>query len=177
MRPLRPYLSLLAPYKRFWAMYCAVLVCDQLTKLVVLHTTEPNSHREVIPGFFWISHVYNKGAAWSLMAGNQWWLVILALVALTAMYRWRKEIGLMDPFVQLTLGAFAGGAIGNVIDRLAYDHVVDFLRFRIPVIRYDYPVFNIADIGITLGAIAYTWHGFFPTKTPATGPGGETPAA
>lgn len=171
VRSLRPYLARMSPYRRFWAAYCAVLFADQVTKLIVLHGTEPNTHREVVPGFFWISHVYNKGAAWSLLAGNQGWLVIFAVIALAGMYRWRKEIGLGDPAVQFALGAFAGGAIGNVIDRLAYEHVVDFLRFRIPLIGYDYPVFNIADTGITLGAAFYVWRGFFPKKSdgsPAT---------
>ena len=90
------------------------------------------------------------------------------------MYRWRKALGLEKLFVQAVLGAFAGGAIGNVIDRLAYDHVVDFLAFRIPIIRYDYPVFNIADIGITVGAALYCWHGFRekpPASPPVTGDG------
>lgn len=161
---LRPYLKLLAPYKRFWAVYCAVLVIDQVTKLLVLHGTDPTPRGElgtpVISGFFWLSHVYNKGAAWSLMSGNQGWLVIFAVAAMVAMYRWRIQIGLTHPFVQFTLGAFAGGAMGNVIDRLAYDHVVDFLLFRIPLFNYYWPAFNVADMGITVGAALYTWHGF-----------------
>ncbi len=168
---LRPCLKLLTPYRRFWVVYCAVLILDQLTKLAVLHGTAPTPRGElgtvVIPGFFWLSHVYNKGAAWSLMAGHQGWLVIFAVAAMGALYRWRLAIGLGHPFVQLTLGAFAGGAMGNVIDRLAYDHVVDFLLFRIPLVNYYWPAFNIADMGITVGAALYTWHGFrHPTPAP-----------
>lgn len=154
----------LGRYRRFWFVYLAVLVFDQVTKIAVLQgmpvTGEGHSGYTVIPGFFRIVHVYNKGAAWSMLSGNQGWLIILAVAALAAMYRWRDAIGLKKNFVQYSLGAFAGGAIGNVIDRLAYAHVVDFLAFRIPVIRYDYPVFNIADIGITVGAALYCWHGF-----------------
>lgn len=159
-------------YRRFWVVYAVVLLLDQATKLAVLHSlpkTEYGVHSGVVvvPNFFRIVHVYNEGAAWTMLKGNQGWLVILAVVALAAMYRWRKEIGLEKHFVQYCLGAFAGGAIGNVIDRLAYDHVVDFLAFRIPIVRYDYPVFNVADIGITVGAILFAWHGFREPK-PAT---------
>jgi signal peptidase II len=152
----------LARYRRFWFLYLAVLVIDQITKISVLKgmpvTGPDHPGYTVVPGFFRIVHVYNKGAAWSMLAGNQGWLVLLAVGALGAMYRWRKELGLEKPFVQYALGAFAGGAIGNVIDRMAYDHVVDFLAFRL--IRWDYPVFNVADIGITVGAALYCWHGF-----------------
>lgn len=161
---LRSSLASLSRYKRFWVVYVTVLVLDQVTKLAVVHLTSPTPRgqlgHEVIPGFFWLSHVYNKGAAWSMMSGQQGWLVILAVIALAAMYRWRTEIGLQQHVVQYTLGAFAGGAIGNVIDRLAYEHVVDFLLFRIPLINYYWPAFNVADMGITIGAALYTWHGF-----------------
>lgn len=157
---LRP----LKRYTRFWVLYLVVLVLDQLTKVLVLHalpkTGEDHAGIEVIPDFFRIVHVYNNGAAWSLMDGRQGWLILLALGALGALYRWRRAIGLEKPFVQYALGAFAGGAVGNVIDRVAYGHVVDFIAIRIPIIHYNYPVFNVADIGITVGAFLYCWHGF-----------------
>lgn len=152
----------LGRYRRFWFVYLGVLALDQVTKIAVLKgmpvTGPDHPGYTVIPGFFRIVHVYNKGAAWSMLSGQQGWLVLLAVGALGAMYRWRKALGLEKPFVQYTLGAFAGGAIGNVIDRMAYDHVVDFFAFRL--IRWDYPVFNVADIGITVGAALYCWHGF-----------------
>ncbi len=152
----------LGRYRRFWSVYLGVLFLDQVTKIAVLRgmpvTGADHPGHPVIPGFFRIVHVYNKGAAWSMLSGKQGWLILLAVGSLAAMYRWRKAIGLEKPFVQYALGAFAGGAIGNVIDRLAYDHVVDFLAFRL--IRWNYPVFNVADIGITVGAAFFCWHGF-----------------
>lgn len=157
-------LAPLARYRRFWVMYLVVLVLDRITKLLVLHGTAPTPRgslgHPVIPGFFWLSHVYNPGAAWSMLSGRQDLLVLLAIGAMAAMYRWRRQLGLDLPFVQWVLGAFAGGAIGNVIDRLVYDHVVDFLLFRIPVVNYLWPSFNVADVGITVGAALYCWHGF-----------------
>lgn len=151
-------------------MYLVVLVLDQVTKLIVLNTlpvSGPNHYGiEVIPDFFRIVHVYNKGAAWSMLDGRQGLLILLALGALFALYRWRRAVGLDKPFVQYTLGAFAGGAVGNVIDRVAYGHVVDFIAIRIPIIDYNYPVFNVADMGITVGALLYCWHGFREKPAP-----------
>ncbi len=168
---LRPHFAALSRYRRFWIAYLAVLALDQLTKLVVLYGLPPTTAEHpgitVVPDFFRIVHVYNRGAAWSMLSGRQDLLVLLAVAAMAGLYRWRKELGLDKPFVQLVLGAFAGGAIGNVIDRLAYDHVVDFLFFRIPLIGYDWPVFNVADIGITCGAALYCWHGFREPEKPA----------
>lgn len=160
----RSHLVALAGYKRFWAAYAAVLVFDQLTKIIVLQavpvTPRGSAGTPVIPGFFWISHVYNRGAAWSMGAGNQGLLVLFALATLAAMFHWREKIGLREPAAQWGLGAFAGGAVGNVIDRLAYHQVVDFLTFRIPVVDYYWPTFNIADMGITCGAALYIWQGY-----------------
>ncbi len=161
---LRRHFAALSGYKRFWTVYLSVLTLDQITKLIVLfglpQTDRSHPGIVVIPDFFTLVHVYNKGAAWSMMSGRQDLLVILALAAMAAMYRWRLALGLDKPFVQLVLGAFAGGAMGNVIDRLAYDHVVDFLSFRIPLINYYWPAFNVADMGITCGAALFCWHGF-----------------
>lgn len=166
-------------YRRFWTVFVALLALDQATKLAVMKLMPETgwSHPGivVIPGFFRIIHVNNTGAAFSLFNGQQGCLIILAIAALWAMYRWRHTIGLRKPFVQAALGAFAGGALGNVVDRILYFHVVDFLAFRIPVIDYPWPAFNVADIGITVGAALYCWYGFTEKPEKPT-PSAATPA-
>ena len=156
-------------YRRFWIVFATLLALDQITKIAVRIELPRQGAVTVIPGFFWIDHVHNNGAAWSMFSNQQGILIVLALFALWALHRWRHTIGLTKPFVQVALGAFAAGAVGNVIDRSIYWHVTDFLRFRIPVIGYDWPVFNIADIGITVGAALYCWHGFTEKPAPKDG--------
>lgn len=157
-------------YRRFWTVFLSVLILDQLSKVAVMKLMPETGWQHpgvtVIPGFFRIIHVHNNGAAWSLFNNQQGYLILLAIGALWAMYRWRHTLGLSKPFVQAALGAFAGGALGNVIDRILFFHVVDFLAFRIPVIDYAWPAFNIADIGITVGAALYCWYGFTEKPEP-----------
>lgn len=144
-------------YRRLWIIAVVVLVLDQLTKLWVVEALPAspyiNDGITVIPGFFHIIHVYNKGAAWGMFAGYAYVLALLGVVALAAIFYFRKQLELHRPFVQVIFGLLIGGIIGNMIDRFAYGHVVDFLDFHFG--NYRYPTFNIADCGITVGVALY----------------------
>jgi len=146
-------------YARLLIIAAVVLLLDQLTKLIILNTVPHGANPAdgglipVIPGFFYIIHVYNTGAAWGLFAGQSFILGILGVVALTAIYFYRRQLELHQPFIQVIFGLLIGGIIGNMIDRFAYGHVVDFLDFHFG--SYRYPAFNIADSGITIGVGLY----------------------
>jgi signal peptidase II len=101
-------------------------------------------------------HVGNTGAAWSLFTGRSGWLALLAAGTLVAIYFWRRALGLRDRMVQISFGLLCGGIVGNLIDRLAYGHVVDFLDFHFG--SYVYPTFNVADSGICIGVGLYLLH-------------------
>lgn len=128
-----------------------VIVLDQASKWLMLQTLAPG---EVITvtGFFKLVMVFNPGAAFSFLADHsgwqRWFFVGLAVVVcgwLLAMLREHVHERLMP--VALTL--IVGGAIGNVIDRLAHGAVVDFLYFHYA--QYGWPAFNVADSAISLG--------------------------
>ncbi len=154
--------SPLLAYRRLWSIAIVILVLDQATKLAIdgwlpLNTyhaySGPQEPVEVIPGFFYIVHIVNKGAAWGIFAGYTQILALLGLVAIGAIFFFREALGLKRPFMQVAFGLLIGGIIGNMIDRLAYGHVVDFLDFHFG--SYRYPAFNIADCGITIGVGLY----------------------
>ncbi|MFI5357996.1 MAG: signal peptidase II, partial [Opitutales bacterium] len=137
-----------------------ILVADQLTKLWIIHRLPlgsygPGSAIPVIPGFFYLVHVGNTGAAWSLLTGKSLLLALVAVVTLAAIYVWRRALGLRDRLAQVAFGLLCGGIIGNLLDRLQHHHVVDFLDFHFG--RYVYPTFNVADSGICVGVILYLW--------------------
>lgn len=146
-----------AGYARLWIIAAVVLVLDQLTKLWVVNSLPAspyiNDGITVIPGFFHIIHVYNEGAAWGMFEGFSFVLALLGAIALGAIYYFREQLELRRPFVQVIFGLMIGGIIGNMIDRFAYGHVVDFLDFHFGTYRY--PTFNIADCGITIGVGLY----------------------
>ena len=124
-----------------------LLFLDQVSKFLIESYVQ---HFVLIPGFFKIDLVYNTGAAWSIMS-NQVWLLsllsIIALVVLTILKQGIKESKLK--FISFTF--IYAGILGNLGDRIVFHHVKDFLSFKI--LGYDYPVFNVADIFIVVGAI------------------------
>lgn len=139
-------------------MAVVIYALDQLTKNWIAARLEyptygPPFHIEVIPGFFNLVHVGNPGAAWSILSGYGQWLAGLAVLALLAIFYFRRALGLPSRWPQLCLGMLCGGTVGNLTDRLRFGHVIDFLDFHFG--SYAYPSFNVADAGIVCGVIGY----------------------
>ncbi|MGE9293086.1 MAG: signal peptidase II [Puniceicoccales bacterium] len=156
MKPTR-----LHPYRLLLTIALVVLILDQLTKLLIVEWLPVGTYFvgsvlppvEVIPGFFYLVHITNKGAAWGMMEGYTVILGVLGIIALYAIFHYRAVLGLKRPLMQIAFGLLVGGIIGNMIDRFAYGHVVDFIDLHFG--SYRYPSFNIADCGITVGVVLY----------------------
>ena len=146
---------------RAWIWLAAlVLLLDQITKLVVVNNLQ--AYVDVIPvtGFFNLVHVHNTGAAFSLFADQPGWqrgfFVAVALIASgVILYLLRKTAG--RRMFSAALALILGGAIGNVYDRIAYGHVIDFLDIFIA--SWHWPAFNIADSAISIGAAMLIFDG------------------
>jgi signal peptidase II len=164
-RPLadRPLSVRLRAYRTLWILAVAVFVLDQATKLWIvgqvpfnpMHSHGIGSDIEVISGFFYIIHVGNTGAAWSMFSGRSVTLALLAAGTLLAIYFWRHTLGLKHPLSQICFGLLCGGIVGNLVDRLVHKHVIDFIDLHFG--SYVYPTFNVADSGICVGVILYLW--------------------
>ena len=130
-----------------------VLVLDQLTKWITVATLKVGEKVVVINGFFDFVHWRNPGAAWSILEGQSFFLAIVSIFALWALIHFREHFEIGTRTGKLAMGAMIGGIIGNCIDRLAYQEVVDFLKFYVVVDGKEkvYPAFNIADMGICIG--------------------------
>jgi lipoprotein signal peptidase len=127
-----------------WAfLIIAVIVLDQVTK----HMIPVGTDIEIIRGFFYITYCENRGAAFSILQNFRWGFIIITVIAVAVMIR--IMISQKHPLARLALSLLTGGAIGNMIDRLLRGYVVDFLNFY--PFGYDFPVFNVADICITVG--------------------------
>ena len=139
-----------------------VFVLDQATKLWIEAHLPYGTYGEpgaipVIRGFFYLVHVGNTGAAWSLFSGNSSALALLAAATLLAIFLWRRQLGLRQTAVQVSFGLLCGGILGNLADRLLHHgRVIDFLDFHFG--RYIYPTFNIADSAICAGVGLYLLH-------------------
>ena len=132
----------------------SLLVLDQLTKWIVVGRLALGTEWPVLPGFFRLVHWGNTGAAWSLFHGNNYGLAVVSVGALVVLYLARKHFEASRWAGQVALGLVFGGILGNLVDRLKYGHVVDFLYFH--VVRRDgaevgFPAFNVADTAICTG--------------------------
>lgn len=104
------------------------------------------------PWFGILSH-RNRGAAWGMLEGQMWLFSIVTIGVICAvLYFYHKEAK-GKPLFQVGLMLLLGGAIGNFIDRIFRGEVVDFVNVLIPVINYDFPIFNIADAALTMAVV------------------------
>lgn len=130
-----------------------VLGLDQLAKNIVTANIPPDKIIEVIPGFFDLVSVRNRGAAFGFLNTPdiewQFWLFLVAtIIAIWGIFVLARQ-SLGEPWMLVGLGLILGGAIGNLVDRLCYRHVIDFLDFYWG--EWHWPAFNIADMGICAG--------------------------
>ena len=152
---------------RWLGLATLVVLLDQASKAWVLASFRYLESVVVTP-FFNLVLVYNSGAAFSFLAGaggwQKWFFVVLALgisAWLLSLLRHHAQERLLPTALSLILG----GALGNVIDRLRFDVVVDFLDFHLA--GYHWPAFNVADSAITVGVALMLWHQFRFGKDPS----------
>ena len=153
------------------AVVLGIVLLDQATKILVAQTIPLYERIPVVPSFFDLTHLRNPGAAFSLFAQAPEWFrqpfffVVpgIAIVALLVFLHQAKEEGLL---LTIAVSGVLAGAIGNLIDRIAYGEVIDFLLVYWG--EYHWPVFNVADSCITLGVIGLLWTSFRAPSAPAS---------
>jgi len=130
----------------------AILFLDQLSKFIIVKELSLFQSVEIIKGFFYLTLVHNRGAAFGIFQ-NQFYLSILSafvaigIIAFSLKNNKKRKISLYS----LSLTFILSGALGNLIDRIRFGYVIDFFDFKI------WPVFNIADSAITVGAVLLAW--------------------
>ena len=142
------------------AFAALIVLLDQFTKYAVFLHVKPIASYAVIPGFFNLSYVENQGAAWGMLAGRQLFLIAFSVVTLGFLIWIRRQ--LFEPLwgSALTMSLLFGGVVGNLIDRVRLNYVIDFLDFHWRQ-AYHFPSFNIADASICCGVflfIATQWY-------------------
>ena len=145
-------------YSRLLVIALLVVILDQVSKLWVLYNIEPGTYitpppLPVIDGFLYLVHIYNTGAAWGSFSGGSFWFGVLAIVVLTGIFIFRKKLELKRASMQYLMGLLVGGILGNLIDRLSYGHVIDFIDVHLP--GYRWPAFNVADMAICISVGLY----------------------
>ena len=128
---------------------------DQLTKSIIRGTVAGRGTIEVIKGFFEISYAENTGAAFGMFSGNNIIFIIVSFVAIGFMFVYYRQFK-SDTWMKISLGLILGGALGNLIDRIVFHYVTDFIRVRWWFIHLRWwPSFNIADASVCVGAAMF----------------------
>lgn len=135
-----------------------VVISDQLSKYYISHVLLPQMSVPVIPQIFHITYILNAGAAFGILENKRLLFIIIALFILAGVGYFYRKIPQQYRLFRLGIGLMAGGAIGNLIDRIATGYVIDFFDFRI------WPVFNIADMAIVCGVIMMIYTILFMKK-------------
>ena len=154
--------------RRWLGLAALVLILDQITKYVVRSTFALYESVEVTP-FFNLVLVHNRGAAFSFLSNAGGWqreFFIFVALAASVWIGWLLRRHPSQTLFCVALSLILGGAIGNVIDRVLYGAVVDFLDFH--AFGYHWPAFNVADMGISIGAVLLIWDAVAAKEKAAT---------
>ena len=137
-------------------IFATILVLDLVTKEIIISRLIPNvgDSVNVMPGFINFIYVKNAGAAWGVLSGSKTFLIIITMVILVlfiTFYVLRvKRVGNKSSvWLAVCMGLISGGCIGNLVDRIAFGYVRDFINFQF----ISFPVFNFADVALTCGMI------------------------
>lgn len=145
----------------FLALFSALIVCaDQISKYLTIAYIPLGDVVPVLDGVFHFTYLRNTGMAFSLLEGGRWFFLVLTAAALALMVMAIIKKWITHPSGLWALSAIAGGAIGNLIDRVRFGYVVDMIEVEF----MEFPVFNVADSFVVCGAILLVIYTFFFDK-------------
>lgn len=132
------------------SIVAVTLVVDQLTKFLVVKYMTIGQSISVIDNFLYITSHRNEGAAWGILQGKMIFFYVVTLIVVGVVIVWISRLDIKkEKLLVIALSLILGGALGNFIDRVMYQHVVDFINTYI--FGYDFPIFNIADSALCIG--------------------------
>ncbi|MBO1578768.1 MULTISPECIES: lipoprotein signal peptidase LspA [Bacillus] len=128
-----------------------VIAIDQVSKWLIVKNVELGTSIPIIDNVLYITSHRNRGAAWGILENQMWFFYIITVVFVGFIVFYMKKYAKTDKLLGISLGLILGGAIGNFIDRVFRQEVVDFIH--VYIFSYNYPVFNIADSALCIGVV------------------------
>ena len=141
-------------YITIFSLTIIIILIDQITKFLIKTNFKLNESLPLIKNIFHLTHIHNFGAGFGILQQQKWILVFISIIVIGVIFYYFERIKEKEILLQVLVGFILGGTIGNLIDRLSYGFVIDFIDFRI------WPIFNFADSFVTLGVIGliiYLW--------------------
>jgi len=131
-----------------------VILFDQITKFLIRINFQLNETFPIIKNIFHLTYIQNFGAGFGILQQQKWILIFISLIVVGVILFYFDRIKDKEILLQVLVGFILGGTIGNLIDRVIYGFVIDFIDFKI------WPIFNVADSFVTIGVIGliiYLW--------------------
>ena len=131
-----------------------IILIDQITKFLIKTSFQLNQTLPIINNIFHLTYIHNFGAGFGILQHQRFILVFVSIIVVGFIFYYLDKIKEKERLLQSLIGFILGGTVGNLIDRIIYGYVIDFLDFRI------WPVFNFADSFVTIGVIGlviYFW--------------------
>jgi signal peptidase II len=136
---------------KYYIIALILIAIDQITKWLIVVNMEIGERITIIEDFFYILSHRNSGAAWGILQGQMIFFYIVTVIVVIFVIYYMQKYAKNNKTLAVALSFILGGAIGNFIDRLFRQEVVDFASFII--INYNFPIFNVADSALTIGVI------------------------
>ncbi|APM38583.1 signal peptidase II [Clostridium kluyveri] len=133
------------------------IAADRLTKVWIMQNLSENSHMDVVSNLVSLLYIKNKGAAFGILQNKLYLLAAITIVVIIGMIYYIFKFKPQSKIIKISLSLIISGALGNLIDRILYKYVVDFIAFHLGDIYY-FPIFNIADILVVTGTIALAFY-------------------
>ncbi len=124
-----------------------IVFLDQITKFLIKQNLQLNQSIPIIKNILHLTYITNTGSAFGLFKGLNVFFILFSIIVVIAIFYYIKKIVKSEKLLQFAIGLLLGGTIGNLIDRILYGAVIDFIDFRI------WPVFNVADSAVTISII------------------------
>ena len=135
----------------YYVIAVVMIVIDQWTKYLVIENMTIGESIPVIENIFYLTSHRNPGAAWGILQGQMWFFYIITLIVVGIIIYYIEHYAKTNRLLGISLGLVLGGAIGNLIDRVRFQEVVDFVD--VYIFSYDFPIFNVADSSLVVGVI------------------------
>lgn len=133
----------------YYLIALVIIIVDQLTKWLVVRYMEIGENIPIIHNFLYLSSHRNRGAAWGILEGQMYFFYIITVGVVIGLIVYLQKLPKDQPWMKLALSLMLGGAIGNFIDRVLHQEVIDFINTFI--FTYDFPIFNVADSALVIG--------------------------
>ena len=137
--------------KRIGIISLIFILVDFIVKIIVNSNMNVYDSIIIIPNFFSITYVRNIGAAFSIMENSRILFIIIGFIALILIYKYLIMNKVLNKYLMISYSMLIGGIIGNMIDRIIYGYVIDYLSFNL--FGYNFPIFNLADTFIVVSII------------------------